>query len=151
MTGLGLGIALVCVAATTVGLHRLRRSLVVVTVHGLSMQPTYQHGDRVLVRRGHVPGRGGIVVVERPATGAPHWAGPAAGLGSPAGGVDTRAWLIKRVAAVPGDPAPAPHATRAVPADALYLLGDHARVSFDSRQFGFFPYERVLGSVLRKL
>ncbi|MFK0258186.1 S26 family signal peptidase [Streptomyces sp. NPDC090445] len=149
--------ALAAAAVVAVGLRRLRRRLVVVTVQGLSMQPTYQPGDRVLVRRGHVPGRGGIIVVERPAADEPHWAGPAAGLGCPTGGVDARAWLIKRVAAVPGDPTPAPQAATAactapqVPADALYLLGDHARVSFDSRQFGFFPCDRVLGSVLRKL
>ncbi|MFJ9767625.1 S26 family signal peptidase [Streptomyces erythrochromogenes] len=127
------------------------------TVHGLSMQPAYQPGERVLVRRGRVPGRGGIVVVERPAAGEPHWARTAAGLGSPAEGADGRTWLIKRVAAVPGDVVPSPGGTpdagttSRVPKDSLYLLGDHARVSFDSRQCGFFPYERVLGSVLRKL
>ncbi|MGE7388171.1 signal peptidase I [Streptomyces sp. NPDC004126] len=150
----GLAVVLVCATTVAVVLARLRRRLVVVTVHGLSMQPTYQPGDRVLVRRGRVPRRGGIVVVERPNADAPHWTEPAPGLGGPAVGVDARAWLIKRVAAVPGDPTPAPHGLhppQAVPADALYLLGDHARVSFDSRQFGFFPCERVLGSVLRKL
>ncbi|MEU2391441.1 signal peptidase I [Streptomyces sp. NPDC007369] len=146
----------------------LRRRLVVVTVQGLSMQPAFEPGDRVLVRRGVVPGRGGIVVVEQPSAQNLDWPGAPGGLGSRGKDVAGRAWLIKRVAALPGDPVSMPTgagrgggsadgtgfadgSVRTVPPGALYLLGDNKKVSFDSRQMGFFPVERVLGAVWRRL
>jgi signal peptidase I len=61
------------------------------------------------------------------------------------------AWLVKRIAAGPGDPVPT--SVRAivkvavVPDGVVVLLGDNLRVSYDSRQAGFFPRERVLGRV----
>lgn len=66
--------------------------------------------------------------------------------------------MIKRVAAVPGDPVPRDE----VPALAdvpeacvlpgkLVLLGDNPDVSYDSRRAGYFPAERVLGVVVRSL
>ncbi len=58
-----------------------------------------------------------------------------------------RQWLVKRVAAGPGEPwtgyvggEPLP-----VPAGHLALVGDNPEVSFDSRQMGPFPLTRVLG------
>jgi signal peptidase I len=33
----------------------------------------------------------------------------------------------------------------------LVLLGDNPAASFDSRQAGFFPAERLLGAVVRRL
>jgi signal peptidase I len=66
--------------------------------------------------------------------------------------------MIKRVSAVPGDPVPrdwAPVLARVrgerVPPGRLILLGDNKETSFDSRQVGYFPVERVLGAVLRSL
>jgi signal peptidase I len=64
---------------------------------------------------------------------------------------DTR-WLVKRVVAGPGDPVPAEVRaatnTTVVPRGAVVLLGDNAEVSYDSRQAGFFPLDRVLGPVV---
>ncbi|MFS7874317.1 MULTISPECIES: S26 family signal peptidase [Streptomyces] len=123
----------------------LGRRLMVVTVRGESMAPAYRDGDRLLVRRGMVPDRGHVVVVERPylpparLEPAPHW-------------------LIKRVTGVPGDPVPrdigrllrvSPGSR--VPPGRLILLGDNKAASLDSRQLGYFPAERVLGTAVRRL
>lgn len=77
----------------------LRRRIVVVSVSGASMAPTLRSGDRLLVRRtpGEAVRAGEIVVVEetRPCR-----------RGEPIRTRHTR-WVVKRVVAVPGDPAPA--------------------------------------------
>ncbi|MEU5424880.1 S26 family signal peptidase [Streptomyces olivoreticuli] len=146
--GLGMGVLTVVV---------LRRTLVVVTVRGVSMEPAFRDGERVLVRRGGRYAVGRVVVVERvverggerdvrrrPAPPTVEAAVPA-----------EREWIIKRVAAVAGDPLPpgVPASSAAdggrVPPGALVLIGDNAHNSYDSRQAGFFPAARVLGTVLR--
>jgi signal peptidase I len=164
-------VLLACVAGAWV----LRRRVAVVTVSGDSMRPTFQSGDRVLVRRAG-PGQlstGMVVVIEKPA-GAGHWLTPL-----PRWPGRDREWMIKRVAAVAGDPLPAlvqpelplpelplpelplltavarrrltdPPGTP-VPAGQLVVLGDNPGGSFDSRVFGYCPAERVLGVVLRPL
>jgi signal peptidase I len=133
----------------------LRRRLVAVTVRGVSMVPSFRHGDRVLVRRG-VPIRvGQAIVVEQP---LPEGGWPGLALAPGARGVSDRCWMIKRVAAIPGDPIPRERvpALRAtadarVPSGSLVLLGDNQLASFDSRHIGYFPVERVLGAVVRAL
>lgn len=114
----------------------LRRQLVVVTVIGMSMVPTYEPGERVVVRRApaHALRRGQVVVFEEPG--------------------NTGGWMIKRVAAVAGDPVPRELAGRsetAVPAGRLVVLGDNPNGSFDSREIGYLPGDRVLGVVVRRL
>src|SRR2546423_8203174 len=115
-----------------------RRSLLVVTVEGTSMQPTLRRGDRLLVRRRRgKPARGSVVV-----------------LAKPAGPVPLEDWVIKRVAALPGDPVPAPvrpavGGVDTVPPGRLVVLGDN-RHSTDSRRWGFVPVDQVLGSVVRR-
>jgi signal peptidase I len=113
----------------------LARRLVAVTVRGMSMEPTYRDGDRVLVRRGGALTPGQVVVLE-----------------------ESGGWLIKRVAAVPGDPVPRDRVPALaevredrVPEGKLVLLGDNQDVSMDSREVGYFPVERVLGAVSRVL
>ncbi|MEV7342647.1 S26 family signal peptidase [Streptomyces sp. NPDC093544] len=136
--------------------HVSRRKLVVVVVQGLSMVPTYQPGDRVLVIRGKVPAAGDIVVVEQPSMETAGWPSTPAGLGGGSGDVQSRPWLLKRVVGAPGDRVPTqasgPLHTAAgvVPPGSFFLLGDNADVSFDSRQMGWFPLERVLGTVYRR-
>ncbi len=134
----------------------LRRWVSIVTVSGLSMLPTYMAGDRVLVRRATI-GRlriGQVVVFEQPDESG-GWAAPPRSHGA------SRGWMIKRVAALPGDSWPAacgplrqaagePGRQR-VPADRLVVTGDNPAVSYDSRKFGYVPADRLLGVVVRQL
>jgi signal peptidase I len=139
-----------CVTASALaGLLWLRRSLLVVSVTGPSMLPAFRPGDRVLVRRQR-PGRlrpGTVIVFEEPSD--PAGGGPAAGRrGRPS-------WVIKRLAAIPGDAVPsailpAVQGTPVVPPGMILVLGD-GTVSRDSRHWGFVPASRVLGVVLRGL
>ncbi|MGY5135839.1 signal peptidase I [Streptomyces nigrescens] len=165
-----LGLAGLLPAAAVLLGHRL----VVVTVRGVSMAPAYRDGDRVLVRRTARPTRGQVLVVERPAVHTQWPSGPLpAGAGARA--VGRRQWLIKRLAALPGDPVPVSASPMArprpprvaepglstsslarpgpprVPAGSLVLLGDNPQHSVDSRHFGFYPADRVLGTVVRPL
>ncbi|MFJ5720537.1 S26 family signal peptidase [Streptomyces sp. NPDC093149] len=122
----------------------LRGRWVVVTVRGASMQPTLRGGDRLLVRRGPVRAVGELAVLGRAVMGPEE---PA-----------YFEWIIKRVAAVPGDAIPrdsvpsladVPETT--VPSGRLVLLGDNRAQSFDSRRFGYYSAEEVLGVVVRPL
>ncbi|GAA2707906.1 S26 family signal peptidase [Micromonospora olivasterospora] len=156
-TAWALGFALLAAAlgACLGAVALVARRLVAVTVRGASMQPAFHDGDRVLVRRTATPAVGQVVVVEQPAPDGrwrrsplPASAGPAAVAG--------RRWMIKRVAAVPGDavpPVPAlrEHVGERVPPGRLVLLGDNAPASLDSRQLGYFPLDRTLGTVRRRL
>jgi signal peptidase I len=161
------------------GAGLLRRRLAVVTVVGESMRPALVSGDRLLVRRvtGHRVRPGQIIVIGKPdpaGGGALHRAGGGA-LHRASGGPPrpaTRQWMIKRVAAVPGNarpdallPAPAgpaaspatasPATTRpaaaVVPPGKLVVLGDNLARSHDSRQLGYFAAEDLLGVVVRPL
>lgn len=126
----------------------LRCTVVRVTVRGSSMAPGYEDGARVLVHRGGRVVAGRVVVLECPAREV---AGPRPSVDR---GADRR-WIIKRVAAAPGDPAPVDRvpgldrtAGSVVPPGRLVLLGDNPLNSYDSRQAGYFPMERVLGTVV---
>jgi signal peptidase I len=139
---------------------RLRRRLVVVTVRGRSMEPAYKDGDRVLARRAVLRElRCGDVVVLTPLT-LRQVAGPyvaAASATGPAVPLITGRWVIKRVAAVPGDIVPAcvasarPDLGRLVPSGCIVVLGDNAAHSYDSRQEGFVRVTRVRAVALRHL
>jgi signal peptidase I len=159
MTGILLGIAALLVCAGLLGWLPLRRRYVAVTVRGQSMEPTYQDGEWLLVRRGGQPGRGQVVVTEHPRA--------AAAVRDPRLPDHLRAtvavepphrWLVKRVAAVAGDPVPREQVPalsdvpeHRVPPGKLVLLGDNRRASFDSRRHGYFDAGGVLGVVVRRL
>jgi signal peptidase I len=121
------------------GVLLLRRVLLLVTVEGVSMEPTYHEGDRLIVRRTGLAGvrRGAVVVLsaspQAPATDPP--------------------LLVKRAVAVPGDPVPAgiPVPDRRVPPGWLIVLGDNTGRSADSRIRGFVPAGEVVGVVIRRL
>ncbi len=133
-----------------------RRHLVLIRIVGLSMRPTFHPGDRVLVsRRGGEKIRSGSVIVlsagkiEQWLAAQPH---PAT-LGMI--GFEGTDWIIKRVAAAPGDPVPMTvlpmtGGVMVVPPGKLVVLGDSMR-SLDSRAFGFVDAELVLGVVLLRL
>jgi signal peptidase I len=102
----------------------LRHHYLLVRVEGESMEPTLHNGDRLLVRRVRAERlRIGQVVV---LTAAP--------------------WIVKRVAAIPGDPVPW-RPDLMVPAGALVLLGDNRARSLDSRKLGYFATDNLLGVV----
>jgi signal peptidase I len=126
----------------------LRRTMAIVRVTGQSMEPTLAAGDRVLVCRAGLRSvrTGQIVVIEAPGRRGT-W------VGAPPGGDLGRSWMIKRVAAIPGDPVPAglPAAVAAaarVPDGRLIVFGDNPAMSIDSRYLGYFPADRVLGIVV---
>ncbi len=129
-------------------------------VEGQSMLSTLNDGDRVLVNRLsyrlHDPRRGDVVVLQRFE-----------------GGADERD-LIKRVIGLPGEqievrscvvyiddvPLEEPYIDAAiqqrdgcggdqtpveVPADSVFVLGDHRGKSSDSRVFGAVPYDLLIG------
>ena len=131
-----------------------RRRITLVTVVGESMRPAYLAGDRVLVRRARLGelSRGQVVVVEEPGRSG-SWVTP-----PPRGPAGRHRWMIKRVAALPGDARPdawlppksGPPGPR-VPAGRFVVLGDNAARSFDSRQLGYVPGDRLLGVVLRRV
>ncbi|TDC78972.1 S26 family signal peptidase [Streptomyces hainanensis] len=136
----------------------LWRRWAVVTVRGPSMEPTYQHGDRVLVRRIARPRTGQVAVVEQTVPGTRRGGPQTIGVSTSPVAVGERSWLIKRVVAVAGEPVPrtaGPALARVgeprVPEGMLVLLGDNAEASVDSRTLGLFPEDRVLGVVVRRL
>lgn len=151
MTG-AFGVAACCAVAVAVmaaaGGAWARRNLVVVTVKGHSMAPAYHDGERVLLRRGGY--RTGDVIMFRfnPAShSAPASLPPPASFPAPAPDVD---WLMKRVAAVAGDPVPADLTGGAgcgtVPAGRLLVRSD-APGGLDSRQLGLIDARDVIGVV----
>jgi signal peptidase I len=123
----------------------VRATVVVVTVEGVSMSPTLQPGDRVLVLRRRLRSirHGDVIAFRRPQDSR-----SAGGQLPP-----EPAWLVKRVVAVAGDLLPdrVPGTQGAVvPPGHVYVLGDGSR-SWDSRHWGCLPLEDVLGVVVTRL
>lgn len=137
---------LLVLGGITLAMGRLRRRYVIVHVTGGSMVPTLHPGDRVLVRR-VTAGRlqVGTIAVAR----AQHH-----GLGNHHPAAVPR-WVIKRVAALPGDPVPpsvqaATAGVSVVPEGKIVLLSDNP-VGFDSRHWGFVPADDLIGPVVVQL
>ncbi|MGV9378107.1 S26 family signal peptidase [Nonomuraea sp. NPDC003707] len=146
-------IFIVVAALVAVLFWALRKRYLVVTVRGYSMRPSYLPGEKVLVRRTAAAKvrRGQTVVFEAPGrTGE----GAVAEAAPPPGSfvVDV-GLLIKRAVATGGDRVdfPVPGAGPVVPEGHLAVRGDNVDESFDSRDFGYVPPERVVGVVVRRL
>jgi signal peptidase I len=108
----------------------LRGRLLVVTVVGLSMEPTLRAGERLLARRG-AAASGDIVVVRNPKGDPP--------------------LLVKRLVAAAGEELPAALGGGVVPEGRVAVLGDNPRHSLDSRHFGLLPAGHVVGIALRRI
>lgn len=142
-----------CAAGTLLaGIAFLRRRFLVVPVTGTSMAPGIGPDDRVVVWRG-TGGRlrvGMVVLLWVPPARRPGPA-PAGARAAPAG----PPWLIKRVAALPGDRVPehvraAARGAQVVPEGKLVVLADNPGGS-DSRQLGFMRVDDVYGRVVHTL
>ncbi|MEW1611465.1 MULTISPECIES: S26 family signal peptidase [unclassified Streptomyces] len=127
------------VGAVCLGAVLLRGKLVLIRVTGSSMAPSFGDGSTLLVRTGARARLHDVVVFRNPL--AEH---------SP----DRLEWLVKRVAALPGDPVPPEVRERVgarpgdpVPAGRLVVRGDAERTQ-DSRHFGYVPAASVLGTVV---
>ncbi|WP_131742804.1 S26 family signal peptidase [Actinomadura roseirufa] len=147
------------------GVYWARRTYLVATVQGRSMEPTLRAGDRLLVRRTASVRQGQVVVVRAPdpPLGPPPPDIDLAlletlplepGAAPPPGG----RLLVKRVAAVAGDPVPRDDfpALREAPQDvvppgSLVVLGDNPQASWDSREYGFVRPGDCVGVALRRL
>jgi signal peptidase I len=150
-------VATVLVAvAGTAAVVWLRQRFVLVTVQGISMQPTFQSGDRVLVRRTPLSGihPGAIVVLDQPITGLVS-EGFVQNRATDGRGLD-RNWMIKRAVALPGTPVPEELAAALdetpgalVPPGRLAILGDNPNHSYDSRVCGYITEAQVLGVAVR--
>jgi signal peptidase I len=134
-----IGRCLVVLAVAVVPVAFARRRWLLVTVHGGSMAPTLQEGDRLLAHRasGIVPAGADIVIfrVRRRYEAAAQ--------------IDP-SWRVKRVAAVAGDPTP--HWLRDVigreriPGDHFAVQGDGPEAE-DSRQLGCIHVADLVGIV----
>jgi signal peptidase I len=130
------------IGALAVPVLVLRRRYLVIRAIGFSMVPALYPGDRLLVRRAGLPGlRAGTIVVLR------DWRGGRPG--------DVITWLVKRLAAVPGDPVP--EAARAacgnaavVPPGMVIVLSENSSGT-DSRQRGFASAGQLIGYVISPL
>lgn len=132
-------------ASVALAAGAVRWRYTVVTVRGPSMEPDLADGDRVLVRRcglRHLR-RGQLVIFREPEPGQrtrPAWL---------TGATAANTWVIKRVAALPGDPVPESVRAAAgdadvVPSRSLVVLGS-PDFSRDSRHWGCIPAREVLG------
>ncbi len=125
----GLGMTTVGGGAA-VGLLRVRYAMA--TVKGNSMAPTYMNGERLLVRKRSRFTAGDVIVFSAPASQ-----------------VSDVELLVKRVAAVSGDPVPEEFAAVCaleVPPGMLLVRSDAPR-GLDSRQLGFIDGRHVIGVV----
>ncbi|NUW44461.1 signal peptidase I [Nonomuraea rhodomycinica] len=158
----GLAAAAVAAAVAWGGLA-LRRRLLVITVIGRSMEPTYAPGTRLLARRTSDVSRlrrGDVVVLRSPAAERPVSVRvpTADGRTVVAGSTPVTDLVVKRVHALPGDPVPRARVPalahveeETVPAGRIVVLGDNPEESVDSRRYGYLAADTLVAVVIRAL
>lgn len=133
------------VAVVTTGVAVLRWRYAVITVRGASMAPALADGDRLVGKRCGLAriSSGDLVVFREPGFERRH---------RPAllTGASRDPWVVKRAAAMPGEPVPeavrpAVAGAIRVPDGMLVVLGDGSD-SRDSRLWGFVAARHVLGT-----
>jgi signal peptidase I len=140
MTARNIAVGCLLALTATCGLIivTLSKTLMIITVDGTSMSPTYADRQRLLVRRGRRYRRNDVVVFTTTA-----WAIPL-----------VPAMLVKRIVAVSGDQTPADMASiisdTRVPEGMLLVRGDNFE-SLDSRRLGYVPASAIVGVVIRPL
>ncbi|MEU6687796.1 S26 family signal peptidase [Streptomyces sp. NPDC046832] len=128
----------------------LRTSCVLLEVSGGSMRPTYRNGDRLLAVRLPAGTAGGMPGARMARTMVRRRTVVAIRLRPPdAAGRTIPTCMIKRVAALPGEPVPvADGGAGVVPARHVYVLGDHLDTSWDSRHAGPISWDRLTAVVV---
>jgi signal peptidase I len=138
--------------AVAIGLAVVARAAVhIYSIPSLSMAPTLEAGDQILVTRyiRSAPERGDVIVFRSP--------------------VNAEELMVKRIVGVPGDridsrlgrvrvggyTLPEPYVlrvatsgaieTQTVPHDAYFVMGDNRESSLDSRVWGFVPRTHIVG------
>ena len=130
----------------------LRRFTLVVTIHGRSMQPSLNPGDRVLVLR-HWPKRwlrhNHVVLLNMPqqSTAIKRIIGLAG---------DQISTSLDELAPATRDQQPWAYAVDGIrhwdiPFDSCFVCGDYRQVSIDSRSWGPIPLNQIIGVVVLKL
>jgi signal peptidase I len=140
MTALAIAVGCVLALLATCGLAivMLSKSLMIITVTGSSMSPTYVDLQRLLVRRHRRCRRYDVAVFA-----TAEW-----------DILSVPAMLVKRIVAVSGDQIPADMASifndTHVPEGMLLVRGDNFD-SLDSRRLGYVPASAIIGVVIRPL
>ncbi|WP_026412651.1 S26 family signal peptidase [Actinomadura oligospora] len=131
-------LALGALAALAASAVAVRRTLILTTVDGDSMEPALRSGDRVLIRRTRRVRRGQVTLLRSDSHDL---------------------LLLKRAVAVPGDHLAKEWADvdvqriadTTVPPDAIVVVGDNRPKSWDSRHFGHVGKDRVVGVLLTRV
>ena len=105
----------------------VRSAVHIYAIPSPSMEPTLQVGDHIAVTpyRSSLPQRGDVVVFRSP--------------------LNSDELMVKRIAAVAGDLVEGGRGQLIVPRDCYFVLGDNRANSFDSRQWGVLPRNRIIG------